>query len=302
MEKKIGKSIARQFYSKFGEAQAMDVYIVDLLQRMSREHSLNDPRRVFMFLRQCLAHTRLDVVTLKAGSNNGLRAQRFARFMEAVDGGLPPLPESVALRCASIADVYLASSEEVPRRGADVAWHFARSSIGMVKARVLSAAIRFMRPGRCLEIGTAYGLSAAVMAFALQRVAPEGRLLTIEIGEIQHRCAAALLGGLFGDRVECRKGNSKEILAPAASETAPLDFVFHDGGHSGENYVRDFSNVVDVLSPGAVVVFDDIRWRDALDPQADDPRCYAGWREVVDHVRVESAVEIGPALGLVMVS
>lgn len=150
-------------------------------------------------------------------------------------------------------------------------------------------------------MGTAYGLSTAIIAFALQRVSPQWRLLTIEMGEIQHRLSAKLLSELFGDRVECLKGRSEVALAPAAERMAPVDFMFHDGGHSGEAYVRDFQAVVAALAPGAVIIFDDIRWNRPADPRI-DPRCYEGWREVAAHPRVERAVEVGGELGMVMVS
>jgi predicted O-methyltransferase YrrM len=110
-----------------------------------------------------------------------------------------------------------------------------------------------------------------------------------------------LLAHEFGDRVVCRKGDTRHVLAPAAAEMAPLGFVFHDGGHSEENYVRDFETLAEALAPGGVVMFDDIRWRDRDRPDA-DPRCYEGWRRVVDHPRVQAAVEIGPTVGMVMVS
>ncbi len=93
----------------------------------------------------------------------------------------------------------------------------------------------------------------------------------------------------------------EEALAPAAARMAPVDFIFHDGGHSGDAYVRDFQAVVEALAPGGVVIFDDIRWNQPLDPRV-DPRCYEGWREVAAHPRVERAVEIGNELGMVMVS
>jgi predicted O-methyltransferase YrrM len=158
-----------------------------------------------------------------------------------------------------------------------------------------------MRPARCLEIGTAFGFSASVIASALERFSPHGRLLTIELSEVRHRLASALLASEFGDRVICRNGNTRDILAAAAKEMAPIGFVFHDGGHSEENYVSDFETMVDALAPGGVVMFDDIRWRDRDKPEA-NPRCYEGWRRVIAHPRVERAIEVGAKLGLLMVS
>ncbi len=300
--KKEKKNVGGKPRPTWDDTWGIEMYAVGLLRDIAREHPLNDPYSTLRLLRQSFVPMRRDIVELKAGGDgNSLSANRFLRLKEAIEGGLPPLPEVVARRCALIADTYLGNTEEFPRRAADVAWHFAISSSNMTKGRVLAAAVRFMRPTRYLEIGTAYGFSAAIIAFALQRVSSQGRLLTIEIGEIQHRLSAGLLAELFGDRIECCHGSTETVLAPAARRMAPVDFVFHDGGHSGEAYVRDFANLVDALAPGAVVVFDDIRWHNRFAPGT-DPRCYEGWREVVAHPRVERAIEIGNDLGLVMVS
>lgn len=283
-------------------AWGMDLYVSSLLRDIARDHPLNDPYQAFIRLRESFVPVRPSIVELKAGrASDGLFATRFATFKEAVDRGLPPLPEAVARQCTLIADRYLGNSEEFPRRGADVAWHFATSSSSMTTGRLLSAAIRFMRPTRCIEIGTAYGLSASMIALALQRVSPQGRLLTIEIGDIQHRLSAASLADLFGDRVECCHGSTETVLATATTQMAPIEFVFHDGGHSGDAYVRDFNVMLDGLAPGAVVVFDDIRWQNRYRPHV-DTRCYEGWRRVVDHPRVERALEVDDKLGIVMVS
>ncbi|MBL8659449.1 MAG: class I SAM-dependent methyltransferase [Rhodospirillales bacterium] len=284
------------------DRRGIDAFATGILQDIARERPLNDPYAALRLLRQSFVPVRRDVVEIKAArADDSLFAIRFARLKESIEGGLPPLPETVARRCALIADTYLGNNEEFPRRGADVAWHFAVSSSNMIKSRVLAAAVRFMRPTRCLEIGTAYGLSAAIIAFAQQRVVPEGRLLTIEIGEIQHRLSAALLAELFGDRIECCRGATQAVLASAVMRMAPVDFVFHDGGHSGEAYVRDFGNMVDALAPGAVVVFDDIRWQNRFAPGTES-RCYEGWREVAAHPRIEAAIEVGTALGMVMLA
>jgi predicted O-methyltransferase YrrM len=268
---------------------------------MSREHSPNDPHAALRLLRQSFVPARFDIVEVKNAGEAGAKGEdRFSRLIEAMRN-LPPVPESTARRCALIADGYLGNAEEFPKRHADVAWHFARSSCNMLKGRVMTAVVRFMRPHRCLEVGTAYGFSAAVIASAMERVSPQGRLLTIELGDIQYRLSSALLASEFGDRIVCRKGNTRDILAAAVAEMAPIGFVFHDGGHSEENYVSDFETMVEALAPGGVVLFDDIRWRDRDRPEH-DPRCYEGWRRVVEHPRVERAIEVGPTMGMVTVS
>lgn len=78
-----------------------------------------------------------------------------------------------------------------------------------------------------------------------------------------------------------------------------VDLLFHDAGHSGEAYVRDFAAALPFLAPGSVALFDDIRW---FDPQlmTTDPKCYEGWMEVTRHPRVRRAGEIGSEMGIVL--
>jgi len=79
----------------------------------------------------------------------------------------------------------------------------------------------------------------------------------------------------------------------------PFDFLFHDAGHSRDDYVRDFDAVSGGLAPGALVLIDDIRWKDARFFEA-DPRCHEGWMELVNQPRVSRAVEIDGAMGLLL--
>lgn len=263
-------------------ARALEPYIVQILCDLGRERSLNDPHQTLRLLRQSFAPASVGVVEVKdTGKRETPAARRFVRVIEAMSD-LPPMPEAQARRCAMIADACRGNFGAFPQRDADVAWQFSRVSTSMLAGRVLAAVVRFMRPERCLEIGTAYGFSASIIASALERVSPQGRLLTIEKSEVQHRLASNLLADLFGERIVCRKGDTRELLPSAAAELAPLGFVFHDGGHSEEHYVRDFNVMVEALAPGAAVIFDDIRWRDRDRPDA-DPRCYEGWRRVVAH-------------------
>jgi predicted O-methyltransferase YrrM len=63
------------------------------------------------------------------------------------------------------------------------------------------------------------------------------------------------------------------------------------GIYTREDFVRDFEAVVDSLSPGSVIVFDDIRWASAQfgGKQAN---AYRGWLDVVAHARIRHAVEV----------
>jgi predicted O-methyltransferase YrrM len=95
-----------------------------------------------------------------------------------------------------------------------------------------------------------------------------------------------------------------EMLGTVAEMGRAFDLMFHDADHSGDSYVGDFGRVLPVLKPGAVVVFDDIRWqRDAsARPLGSSPQmdCHAGWLRVTEHPRVRRAVEVDRSIGIVL--
>jgi predicted O-methyltransferase YrrM len=171
--------------------------------------------------------------------------------------------------------------------------------------RVLSTAVRFTRPTSCVELGTAYGLSALFLLAELERVSPSGRLTTIEVREPQHGIAKALLEHRHGDAVRCALvGNAQDL--PAVLDAArPIDLVFHDAEHSGDAYQRDFELLFPRLAPRAVVIFDNIRWDHKVFSRGPS-RTYDGWRAVADDARCLAAVEcsgadVGDSWGLVLV-
>lgn len=165
---------------------------------------------------------------------------------------------------------------------------------------MLTAGIRLMRPSSCLELGTAYGMSALFMASELESIGGDARLSTIEFFEPQFSLASAHLSDRFGDRVDCRKFDIEAGLPELARSIGAIDFVFHDANHIGENYIRDFRVLAPNMASGAVLIFDDIRWSH---PAVEDAMgCYQGSLEIVADDRVRHAVEIDGDLGMVQLA
>jgi predicted O-methyltransferase YrrM len=178
---------------------------------------------------------------------------------------------------------------------ADVGKHFDISSSFGWKGRILSEIVRFMRPSNCLEFGTAYGMSSLFILGASK----EAHLTTVEAMEPQFSIASQILQERYGDRVRCEFGLTDNVLPHVLPSMGGVDFLFHDAGHSFENYTSDFAAVLPHFRPGAVLLLDDIRWSDSRFYDG-DPRCYEGWMEIVHHPRVRRAVEIDRTLGLAL--
>jgi predicted O-methyltransferase YrrM len=254
------------------------------------------------FLRSCLERKSLTITTIKKKPDNANEdsIRRFASLLDALPL-LPPIEFSISEGLARAANAYLADSSplESGNWSGDVRAHFEMSSSFGYKGRILAAIIRYMRCRRCLELGTAYGMSAMFMLEALVVQSPDTRLITVEGMEKLHRIASELLKSRYAERVECEYGWTSVVLPPLAKTHAPVDFLFHDAGHSRKDYVEDFRAALPLLAPGAVVLFDDINWNDPRFAK-NNPQCHKGWLEVAGHARVAWAVEIDGAMGLAL--
>jgi predicted O-methyltransferase YrrM len=262
-----------------------------------------DPVFYYRFLAQCSQQQTGVIRQLKGGQSYEDRSsKRFSILIDVLQKGVPSLPIARAREIGRRADRlrFDPTAIEFYRWSSDVGIHFEMSSSFAAKGRVLSAGIRLMRPRSCLELGTAYGMSAFFMASELESNGGESRLTTVEFVEPQYGLASSLLKDRFGDRIDCRKFDIEAGLPDLARSLEAIDFVFHDANHIGENYIRDFRTLEPHMASGSVLLFDDINW---THPSVEDAMgCYQGWLEVVADDRVRRAVEIDGSLGIVQLT
>ena len=216
--------------------------------------------------------------------------------------GLPAIAYPVARELALLADRNRALPQaiEMEHWAADAGLLFSMASSDGAKGRILFNAVRFMRSERCLELGTAYGMSALFILAALKSYARTGLLTTVDGWEMMFSLSSTMLRERYGEMVSCHYGSTSSVLSQLVPSLGGIEFMFHDAGHSREDYINDFNQIVGSLAPGAVVLFDDIRWE--FPSIADNPRCYEGWSAVVSHARVRRAVEIDTTLGLLLMA
>ena len=289
------------------ESELRDYRNVDLvLSAAVREPDalFHDPVAYVDFLRGCIQPARHSVTELKANSDSAdIAAKRFNILVEELRAGLPTVAFSVAKELALIADKSRADLEfkMLPSRVADVGLFFSKSSSFGRKGRILFNLVRFMRSENCLELGTAVGMSALFILAALTAYAKSGHLATVEGDEFLFSISSSLLKQRYGEAVACHFGQTESILPALVKSLGTIDFMFHDCGHSRDQYIHDFSQVSEILAPGAVVLFDDIRWEHACFPSKGGARTHEGWQAVVGHHRVRRAVEIDDDLGLLLI-
>jgi predicted O-methyltransferase YrrM len=278
----------------------VEIVLPWLLAREGEETQF--PVAYLEFLRTCLERKRFPIIPVKKyrGGHDQDSARRFASLLGALSN-LPAIEIAVAIRLARVSDSLHSNAANFQNSSwfGDIRAHFEMSSSFGHKGRVLTTIVRFMRCSRCLELGTAYGMSGLFILEALSARGAETQLITVEGSERLHRMASALLESCFPGRVSCEYGWTSHVLPRLAGNVTPVDFMFHDAGHSRKDYVNDFLAALPSLAAGAVVLFDDINWNDPRFASI-NPQCRKGWLEVVGHERVVQAVEIGEEMGLVL--
>jgi predicted O-methyltransferase YrrM len=279
----------------------VDIALRSILQDEKILSRTNDAASYVQLLRACIEPAAFRVVTAK--SSNGLDDEygnRFKTLIETIQSNLLPLPIPMALELAAEAD-RLRGMTAPFGSDSDIGLHFAISSSLGHKGRLLANIIRLCRSERCLELGTAYGMSAMFMLEMRPYIGWKIHLTTVEGWEPQFTVANQRLKERYHEAIACHFGLTQNLLPQLMSTLGPIDLMYHDAGHTREDYVKDFGVVVNSLSPGAVVVIDDIRWEDAR-LGGEPTNTYRGWLDVIAHSRIRHAVELNAAMGLALLS
>lgn len=259
---------------------------------------INYPGRYVGFLRECIFPQRHELKEVKSRCRSTTEAsKRFDATLAVLASDVPPLPLATAQEIAEVADSLLVSTQTV--FDTDVGAHFAMSSSSARSGRLLSSIVRVMKSQKCLELGTAYGLSALFILVALRRNGDRAHLTTLEGFEPQFSLASTMLDEKYPSSVSCHRGMTYEALPAIVSTLGMIDFCFHDAGHSREEYVADFGLVQPILASGSAMLIDDINWSDRRS-YAGNPQTYEGWKAIVASKRVERAVEVDGKYGLLL--
>jgi predicted O-methyltransferase YrrM len=293
---KVAARVARASGDAHRAASGVDLAVAALLQERG-VRDLQDPAGFVELLRGCWEPLIVEVLDTTTRPAPHLL---FDALLDHLRTGVGALPVGVAVDVAEKADRLLASRQPYDRSAlqTDVGTHARWSSSFGHSARILTAVVRFMRTRTVVEVGTAYGLGALFLADALGRGHQPGRLVTIEAGEPQQTLSRELLADV--ELVTTVAGRTPDVLPKVLSDTGPVDLFFHDGDHSRDAYIADFEAALPHLAPGAVVLFDDIRWEDPFAVR--DVRTAEGWEFVSQHARVLRKAELGHRYGILLLS
>lgn len=135
--------------------------------------------------------------------------------------------------------------------------------------------IKEKKPHRVLEIGTAIGYSALLLA---ANGAENVKITTLELSEERAQTARDFIGhSPYRDIIEILQGNAGDILLTLQG---PYDFVFIDAAKG--QYVDYFHKIQPLLAPKCTIVADNVLFRGYVQGKEKAPRRY---RTIVKRLR-----------------
>jgi predicted O-methyltransferase YrrM len=147
---------------------------------------------------------------------------------------------------------------------------------------LLMRIVRELRPRRCLELGTAFGISTAYQTAGLE-LNGAGKLTTLEGAGDWAAIAERSFDDLGLKRVEVVVGPIEETFTDVVRH-GPFDYAFVDAEHTGEAILGYFDTMLPHLTAGAVVAIDDVDWSEDA---------WSAWGSIASHERVSAAAGIG---------
>lgn len=128
-------------------------------------------------------------------------------------------------------------------------------------ARAQWCLVCHLRPTQVVETGVAHGLSSRIMLEALRR-SGEGRLSSIDLPAltIHERRAevGAAVPAALRERWTYIEGASRRRLRPLLRRLGQIELFVHDSLHSTRNVHWELETAWRAISPGGVVVVDDV--------------------------------------------
>ena len=148
-----------------------------------------------------------------------------------------------------------------------------RERVPIINEKGREAFIRLIeenKPHRVLEIGTAIGYSALLLAC---HGAEDIRITTLELSEERAEAAKSYWGkSPHRERMELQIGDAGEILSRLVPPPQGFDFVFIDAAKG--QYVDYFRKVQPLLAEKAVIVADNVLFRGYVLGKEKPPRRY----------------------------
>ena len=139
---------------------------------------------------------------------------------------------------------------------------------------------------RILELGSCAGISGCYLASAPRC----SEFVTLELSSALADIARENLHAVTHNATVINADFDKGLPAVVGPETAPFDLVWIDGHHERDATLRYFSKLQGHVSPGGLMLFDDIHWTPEMREAWDLIRVWPGFSVTVNAARLGMAV------------
>lgn len=122
-------------------------------------------------------------------------------------------------------------------------------------------------PSAAIETGVAHGISSRIALEALTRNG-KGHLWSIDLPHPFNHKLHGQTGAAVTDSCRSRwtylEGESQQRLPPLVSEIGKAELFIHDSLHTAKNTLFEMELAASIMSPGGVMLVDDIRGHDGF--------------------------------------
>jgi hypothetical protein len=124
-----------------------------------------------------------------------------------------------------------------------------------------------IKPEVMIETGVAHGISSRVALEALSRN-ERGHLWSIDLPHPLNHKLHGQTGAAVPDSSRSRwtylEGESEKMLPPLVTEAGHVELFIHDSLHTAKNTLFEMEQAASIMSPGGVMLVDDIRGHDGF--------------------------------------
>ena len=142
---------------------------------------------------------------------------------------------------------------------------YSDAEIGLCSA--IWCTMRHVRPEVVIETGVAHGISSRVILEAMS-LNDRGQLWSIDLPHPLKHDLHNQTGVAVTDACRSRwtylEGESRRRLPPLVAEVGQVQLFIHDSLHTARNTLFEMEQAASVLTPGGVMLIDDIRGHDAF--------------------------------------
>jgi predicted O-methyltransferase YrrM len=140
------------------------------------------------------------------------------------------------------------------------------ATIDIAFARLLYMACRLLAPDHVVETGVWYGVSSAVVLAALKKNS-NGSLISIDFPPLDPSARVEIGSAVSPElrqRWQLHIGPSSQLLPKLLKGFGQIQMFIHDSEHSYRNMLTEYSYAWEYLSPGGILISDDVHKSDAF--------------------------------------